>query len=107
VRTCVLTELEDLEDAYTGLVRAVGFRCVGLSPYLALSTDPEHPCNRLLASNDHNDPECILHANDLEELEAIIDEKRVKFKIFGAIGHRLDDFRGYPDSIVKELAELK
>lgn len=45
-------------------------------------------------------------ASDLEAFEAEIDEKRVKLVIFNEVGHRSDDFPGYPDAVVEKLIAL-
>ncbi|KAF2823100.1 hypothetical protein CC86DRAFT_423219 [Ophiobolus disseminans] len=96
------------EIVFTKFIRAAGFRRIGLSPYFALATDSNHPCHQLPAQNDP-DPGVSDTTNDtsLGELEAQIEKKRVWLMIFNEIGHRSDDFLGFPDDIVTRLATLR
>jgi hypothetical protein len=93
---------------YTDFLRTAGFRRIGHTPYLALAADPNHPSHLLL---DLDDPEPPYDEDDeataLEAFEAEIEDKRVRLVIFNEVGHRSDDFRGFPDSVVDKLIALR
>jgi ribosomal protein S18 acetylase RimI-like enzyme len=96
-----------LEEIATSFWRSVGFRRIGSSKYFALAGFRDHPYHMLATTDDYDPPESVDAIESPSEiLQRQLDKRRTTMEVGFATIHNADNFLGYSDALVAQLAAL-